>query len=138
VQKAYYCMDVWRSSRSIYRSGNVGSKGRTAFCPTEMDSSNGGLHESQLGCSGAVRTGLPGGFNLLRILANGIDLDGSSVGKARQIKLWSEETNYHQHRYDDEKKGYYHFTTSERSGKGRRSGSSKQRKQIGRKEKELV
>ena len=107
VQNAYYCIDVWRSSRSIYRSGNVGSKERTAFCPTEMDSSNGGLHESQLGFSGAVRTGLPGGFNLLRILANGIDLD-DSVGKARQIKLWSEKTD-HQHRYDDEEKGYYHF-----------------------------
>jgi hypothetical protein len=92
-------MDMERSSRSIDRSGNVGSKGRTAFCPTEMDSSNGGLHESQLGFSGAVRTGLAGGFNLLRTLANGIDLD-DSVGKARQIKVWYEKTD-HQHRYDE-------------------------------------
>jgi hypothetical protein len=84
-----------------------GKQEKDSLCPAEMDSSIGGLHESQLGCSGAVRPGLPGGFNLLRILANGIDLD-DSVGKARQIKLWSEKTD-HQHRYDDEEKGYYHF-----------------------------
>jgi hypothetical protein len=82
----------------------VGSKGRAVSCPTEVDFhpiSNGGLHESQLGCSEAVRTGLRGGFNLLK--TNGIDLDGFS-GKARQVRLWSEKTDHHQHRYGDEKK----------------------------------